>query len=460
MASTHKHAFVLAGTSSGCGKTTLTLGLLCALAGRGLKVQPCKVGPDYLDTGWHQAVSGVSSCNLDSFMLPEPALNGLFSHHLRQADIAVIEGVMGLYDGYGSDPHYCSSAALARQLGCPVILVVDGKAVSTSIAATVLGFQQFDPALNIAGVIVNRVNSDGHYQLLKHAIEHYCRVPVLGRVPVMDDVALPSRHLGLVGAGEQTICLETWRKFGQLLAQTLDIDRLLALSTLEQLPPGALPAFPHPQLAEGLTLALARDEAFSFYYPDCLDLLARAGVRVVPFSPLHDTRLPACDMVWFGGGYPELHARALSANQRMRQSVQAAHQRRIPIYGECGGLMYLGQQLITGEGEPFAMAGVLEGVSQMGARLTRFGYCEATARHDTLLAKAGESLRGHEFHYSDFTTPLSPQFDCLKTRDGAVQRRWQGGWQSGATLGSYLHLHFARRPAMLTGWLRAARSHL
>ena len=177
------HAFVLAGTGSGCGKTTVTLGLLSLMKKRGLRVQPCKVGPDYLDTGWHTAVCGTASRNLDSFMLPTSTLNALFCEQMQHADIAVIEGVMGLYDGYGTDPDYCSTAAMAKQLGCPVILLVDGKAVSTSIAATVMGFQHFDPSLNIAGVIVNRVNSETHYQLLKVAIERYCSVPVLGYQP-------------------------------------------------------------------------------------------------------------------------------------------------------------------------------------------------------------------------------------------------------------------------------------
>ena len=194
-----RRAFILAGTGSGCGKTTVTLGLLSLLQQRGMRVQPCKVGPDYLDTAWHTAISGIASRNLDSFMLPAPILNALFTEQLQQADIAVIEGVMGLYDGYGTDPNYCSSAAMAKQLGCPVILLVDGKAVSTSIAATVMGFQHFDPALDIAGVIVNRVNSDAHFQLLKSAIERYCRVPVLGYVPRVEGVALPERHLGRVG---------------------------------------------------------------------------------------------------------------------------------------------------------------------------------------------------------------------------------------------------------------------
>lgn len=460
MASSTKHAFVLAGTSSGCGKTTLTLGLLCALRARGLAVQPCKVGPDYLDTGWHQAVSGVPSCNLDGFMLPESTLNALFTTRLRQADIALIEGVMGLYDGYGTDPFYCSSAGMAQQLGCPVILIVDGKAVSTSIAATVMGFQHFAPGVNIAGVIVNRVNSDGHYRLLKSAIEQYCRVPVLGRVPVQADIALPSRHLGLVGAGESTLPQQQWRDFGARLEQTLDIDRLLALTALDTLPAGERPPLPDASLAVGLTLALAQDEAFNFYYPDSVDLLAQAGVKIVPFSPLHDCQLPPCQMVWFGGGYPELHARALAANTPMIAALRQAQQRGVPIYGECGGLMYLGDGIEDLNGQRFAMAGLLTGESVMGDRLNRFGYCEAVAREDSILAQAGECLRGHEFHYSEFTSPLPPVFDCRKTRDGVVQRTWQGGWQNGNTLGSYLHLHFAQRPTLLNHWLRAARSVL
>ncbi|HBT4829673.1 TPA: cobyrinate a,c-diamide synthase, partial [Klebsiella quasipneumoniae subsp. similipneumoniae] len=301
-----RRAFILAGTGSGCGKTTVTLGLLSLLQQRGLRVQPCKVGPDYLDTAWHTAISGVASRNLDSFMLPAPILNALFADQLQQADIAVIEGVMGLYDGYGTDPNYCSSAAMAKQLGCPVILLVDGKAVSISIAATVMGFQHFDPALNIAGVIVNRVNSDTHFQLLKSAIERYCQAPVLGYVPRVEGVALPERHLGLVTARESVVNQQAWRDFASLLGRTLDIDRLLSLSELANLPAGEWGEQLAADAGEGLTLALADDEAFNFYYPDNLALLARCGVKIVRFSPLRDRQLPACQMIWLGGGYPEL----------------------------------------------------------------------------------------------------------------------------------------------------------
>lgn len=455
-----RRAFILAGTGSGCGKTTVTLGLLNVLQQRGMRVQPFKVGPDYLDTAWHTAVTGVESRNLDSFMLPAPTLNALFNQQMHTADIAVIEGVMGLYDGYGTDPNYCSSAALAKQLGVPVILLVDGKAVSTSIAATVMGFQHFDPALNIAGVIVNRVNSDSHFQLLKHAIEHYCGIPALGYVPVTPGVALPERHLGLVTARESVIDSQPWREFAERIAQTLDIDKLLSLSSLESLPQGEWPALPACDEGEGLTLALADDEAFNFYYPDNIQLLRNAGVKIVRFSPLHDAVLPECQMLWLGGGYPELRARALSANTSMLESIRLAHWRGVAIYAECGGLMYLGSTLRDAEGDIHSMVGAIPGHSEMGKRLTRFGYCEATASQPTLLADEGETLRGHEFHYSDFTPEQDAVMQCQKTRDGKILSRWQGGWQVGNTYASYLHIHFAQRPAMLSRWIAAARSVL
>ncbi|TNV19028.1 cobyrinate a,c-diamide synthase [Buttiauxella sp. B2] len=460
MARAAKHAFVIAGTSSGCGKTTVTLGLLRALMQRGLRVQPFKIGPDYLDSGWHSAVTGIASRNLDAFMLPTQTLNGLFAKQMQHADIAVIEGVMGLYDGYGTDPNYCSSAAMAKQLGCPVILLVDGKAVSTSIAATVMGFQRFDPTLNIAGVILNRVNSDSHYQLLADAITRYCGLPVLGRVPAMADVALPSRHLGLVPAQEQTPKDERWTLLAQQIEKTVNIDQLLSLSHLNSLPEGDAPTPPDAALADGLTLALAEDEAFNFYYPDNLEMLEHAGVKIQRFSPLHDEKLPDCQMIWLGGGYPEVHAAKLAANVRMRDSLRKAHQQHIPLYAECGGLMYLGESLTDGESETHAMCGVLPGHSEMGKRLTRFGYCEATALHDTLLARKGETLRGHEFHYSDFSSPLPAAFDCCKWRDSVAVSRWQGGVQHQATFASYLHVHFAQRPDLLNHWLTLARGNL
>lgn len=452
-----KRTFIVAGTSSGCGKTTVTLGLLSLLTQRGLRVQPCKVGPDYLDTGWHSAVTGTASLNLDRFMLPVATLNALFAERMQHADVAVIEGVMGLFDGYGISPDYCSTAGMAKQLNCPVILLVDGKAVSTSIAATVMGFQHFDPALKLAGVIVNRVNSESHYQLLKSAIERYCGVPVLGYVPRVEGVSLPERHLGLVTARESVVNSQPWADFASQLEKTLDIDQLLALSVCDALPSGAWPELPAAGSGAGLTLALADDEAFNFYYPDNISLLERAGVRIVRFSPLHDSQLPECQMIWLGGGYPELYAEKLSANHTMRAQILAAHQRGVAIYGECGGLMYLGSSLQDSHGATYPMVGAIPGHSVMGKKLTRFGYCESRALAPTLLADTGETLRGHEFHYSEFTPQIPAVMACSKTRDGAVLQAWSGGWQVGNTFASYLHIHFAQRPTLLNRWISAAR---
>jgi cobyrinic acid a,c-diamide synthase len=457
MSKNTQQAFVLAATSSDCGKTTVTLGLLALFKQRGLRVQPFKVGPDYLDTSWHQAVTGVASRNLDGFMLPPDTVNALFARHMADVDIGVIEGVMGLYDGYGRDPHYCSSAGIARQLGCPVILLVEGKAVSTSLAATVMGFQHFDPQLNIAGVLINQVNSQGHYQLLKDAIEHYCQLPVLGYIPTMPQISLPSRHLGLVSATAFSDNAEHWQHFASTLEQTVDIERLLTLTTLSSLPDAAPIAQLDPQLAQGLTLAIAYDEAFHFYYQDNLDLFANAGVKIQRFSPLHDKQLPTAEMVWFAGGYPELYAAQLAENHSMLASVRAAHQRGVAIYGECGGLMYLGETLVDQQQQIHQMAGILPGQSVMGDRLVRFGYCESQALEGNLLTAPGEMLRGHEFHYSDFISPLPAQLAFCKRRDGVISQQWQGGWQQGNTFGCYQHLHFAACPASATRWLQAAR---
>lgn len=459
MNKTQKHVFVLAGTNSGCGKTTITLGLMQALHKRGLRVQPCKVGPDYLDSSWHTAVIGTASRNLDAFMLPESILTPQFSHYMQDKDVGVIEGVMGLYDGLGTNPHYCSTAAMAKQLGCPVILLVDGKAVSTSIAALVMGFQHFDPTLNIAGVIVNRVNSDSHYQLLKQAIEHYCQVPVIGYVPVMTDIELPSRHLGLIPPQEQALQKERWLNLAKQIEETVDIDTLISL-TQWQMPENSMPVtLATPNAGQGLTVAVAHDSAFNFYYPDNIDLLCQSGAKIVTFSPLNDSQLPEpCHMVYIGGGYPEIYAEKLAANTAMRSALLSAHQRGIPIYAECGGLMYLGETLMDSCGEIFPMVGIIAGQSIMGKRLKRFGYCEGTALSNTTLIKASEQLRGHEFHYSDFITDLPPAFEFTKKRDDRVIKRWVGGYQIGNTFASYLHVHFAQRSGLLDHWFALARS--
>lgn len=456
-------AFVIAGTNSGCGKTTMTLGLLKALTNRGLAVQPYKVGPDYIDTAWHTRVSGVASRNLDAFMLPAETMRSLFYSHTSQADIAVIEGVMGLYDGYGVDPHYCSTAGLARDLNLPVILVVDGRAVSTSAAATVMGFQHFDPELNIAGVIFNNVNSDSHLDLIRAAVEKYCQIPVLGRLPKLPEIELPERHLGLLTAQESSRFDPHWQTLAKAIEEHIDLDALLAISDIADQEAGfsefdfSEPEEPVAQAGLGLTVALAHDNAFNFYYQDNLDLLEQQGATIVRFSPLEDVAVPECDLVYIGGGYPESYGAQLAQNQSMLASLRTLHQQGTPIYAECGGLMYLGDSLSDTNGDTHPMVGILSGSSAMTKSLKRFGYCFAKANVDTVICPQQTVLRGHEFHYSEFTTELEPVFDMTKERDGDIISRWGGGYQVGNTLATYLHLHFAQQPELIQHWFTLAK---
>ncbi|HEY0208175.1 MAG TPA: cobyrinate a,c-diamide synthase [Acerihabitans sp.] len=445
-------AILIGGAQSGTGKTLLTLGLLRALARRGHRVQPFKCGPDYIDTGWHQAVSGVASPNLDAYMLAPDTLSGLFTRHMQGSDVGIIEGVMGLYDGLGSDGGECSSAALAKQLGVPVVLIIDGKAVSTSAAATVLGFQLFDPAVNIAGIIVNRVSTPNHFNLIKTAITRYCDLPVLGYLPPLPDWELPSRHLGLVPAQESRRLDAQWDQLAHCVEQHIDIDLLLRLADCQPAP-GRLPAPPAAARYQQLTLALAEDEAFHFYYPDNLQLLRDIGVRIVPFSPLRDRELPDCQMIYLGGGFPEVFADRLAANGMMRAALRRAGLRGVAIYAECGGLMYLGASLEDQNGQAFPMVGLLRGVSRMSEGLKRFGYCEGRALGDNLLTVKGETLRGHEFHHSEFFTDEPPLFTLSKRGADGEVKRWPGGYGGETLLASYLHVHFYQRPALLRRWL-------
>ncbi len=451
-------ALLIAGTNSGSGKTTITLGLLRALCRRQLYVQPFKVGPDYIDTAWHTKVTKVPSHNLDAFMLDEPTLNALFNQQTQNADIAVIEGVMGLYDGYGTDPYYCSGAGIAKTLGCPVILVVDGKAMSTSAGAIVMGFQQFGKDINIAGVIFNNVNSDTHYQLLKKAVENYCQIPVFGRLPKLPNIELPSRHLGLMTAQESQDMDSQWDELAKAIEEFIDVDGLIDVATVEHSPESSDSIYQSIEgQGKGLTIAVAMDKAFNFYYQANLDLLISSGVEIVYFSPLTDKKLPQCDLVYIGGGYPELYAKQLSENSSMLQSILTAHNQNTPIYAECGGLMYLGTSLSDTEDNVYPMVGILSGHSVMTNKLNRFGYCDAKANQDTLLCSAGEELRGHEFHYSDFETDIEPVFSLRKEQEGKVLSSWEGGYQVGNTLAMYLHVHFAQSPNMLIEWFRRAR---
>ncbi|GMA15621.1 cobyrinate a,c-diamide synthase [Deinococcus metallilatus] len=426
---------VLAAPHSGSGKTTVAALLCLALRHRGLKVAPFKLGPDYLDPTHLTRAAGRPARNLDSFLLPPERLRHLFARAAAAADLSVLEGVMGLYDGRdpASDAH--STADLARLLAAPVVLVIDAGGSARTVAAVAHGLRSFGPDLKVVGVILNRVAGERHAALCEVALAQI-GLPLLGFVPDDPALHLPARHLGLLSAERAS-----WDEAQALRAAgTLKLDALLELADAPPLP---LPTPPVPSPGHRARLAYALDEAFHFYYPDALDELRDAGAELVPFSPLRDAGLPpGVGGVLLGGGYPEAHAAELSANTSMRLALRAFAATGRPVIGECGGLMYLAETLEDADGNCFEMCGVLPYRTRMAPRLT-LGYREATALTASPLAPAGTVLRGHEFHHSVLThAPTHPAYTWM---DGTGQRV-EEGYARGNVLASYLHLHYGAEP--------------
>jgi cobyrinic acid a,c-diamide synthase len=405
---------VIAGTHSGVGKTTIAAGLLAALAKRGHSVQGFKVGPDYIDPSYHERATGRPSRNLDLWLCPASALRKSYAR--AAAEVNVVEGMMGLFDGAADGRG--STAAVAKVLGAPVILVVDAQALAQSAGALVHGYATFDPSLSPAGVIFNRVAGEGHYEYLRRS----ARLPSFGWVEEDPSIALPERHLGLVPAGERPPDLA---RLGERVVRRLSLDALLERAEVAAPKRAAL-----PRRAPRVTIACARDEAFSFYYQDNLDLLEAAGARIVPFSPLRG-ELPDADALYLGGGFPELHRPR--EHRRLREAVRAG----LPVYAECGGLMYLvGQGLVPGRIE-------------MTGRLQNFGYTEARAARDTVIVRRGRRLRGHEFHHSRWIHPrVPPAWRLARGPEGYARKNIHA---------SYVHLHFGGAPECARRLVESAR---
>lgn len=423
---------VLAAPSSNGGKTLLSLGLGAALVRRGASVQYFKSGPDFIDPTLHRLVSGRISRNLDLRMCGADFVRQTYARHCA-ADFVIVEGVMGLFDGGQG-----STAALAKTLALPVVLVVDAAACAESIAALVHGFESFDPQVAIGGVIFNRVASEGHYQVLARSVQEHCRAAVLGWVPRHDDFMVPSRHLGLHMDHDEPLSPERLGRIAGIMERHIDFARLReqAAPLPEPLAPGET-----GKTADGVRLGIARDAAFCFYYEDNLDLLRAAGAALIPFSPLADARLPDdLDGLYLGGGYPELHAEALSANRSLRQEIRDRALAGLPVYGECGGFMYLCEGLVTTAGTEYPMSGIFPVKARMKKRLGRLGYRTATIRQDTLWP-AGMTLAGHEFHYSE--TDAMPEWvaRAYSLDDGRLE-----GFCLNNTLAGYLHLHLGGTP--------------
>jgi cobyrinic acid a,c-diamide synthase len=435
--------FLIAGPASGVGKTTVSLAISAGLHARGLRIQAFKCGPDFLDAGHLTAVTQRPARNLDRWMMDVESVVSAFAESSADVDVAVVEGMMGLFDGISGRGEQGSAAEIAKILSLRVILVVDASKSARSIAAVIRGFEVFDPELRFAGLVLNGVAGESHFRLLSEAITPNCITPILGWLPQDPAVRIPERHLGLHTAAE--IDWREKRSALQELAEQLNLDLLLA-------PEFELPAIDAyvvaPRPAPRVTVGIARDEAFCFYYQDNLDFLERAGARLVEFSPLRDTHLPPeLDALYLGGGYPELHAEQLSLNATLVSDIRQFVALGRPVYAECGGMMYLGESLRTRDGKVHEMSGVLPIETDMTEKLVHFGYVEVELLLDSLIGTKGTVLRGHSFHCSQCsaTRELATAFEArytLSKRTGAE------GYACGNVLASYIHLHFRGAPSV------------
>jgi cobyrinic acid a,c-diamide synthase len=449
---------LIAGTASGVGKTTVALAIMAGLRQRGLAVQPFKCGPDFLDTGHHTRICGRTARNLDTWMLSVGANRSVLRNAARGADVIVAEGMMGLFDGKSGSTEIGSSAEIAKLLRLPVVLVVDAAKSARSVAAVVLGFEMFDAELRLAGVILNRVAGERHYEMLREAIESSCKTKILGWLPLEPAIAIPERHLGLQGAAEQAANGQqaAIHAFAALAAKHLDLDGLLDLECgLEMV--GAEPArVIASALDDAVRVGVPSDHAFSFYYEDNLDLLREQGAEIVRFSPLTDASLPpGLDGLYLGGGYPELYAGQLSGNRQMLEEVRRFAASGKPVYAECGGMLYLSESLSVEEGS-YIMAGVLPLSMQMTDRLVKFGYATVEFTEDCLLGRKGTVVRGHSFHHSRIASQgdVATNYHVQYSLSGKEELE---GFRQGNVLASYIHLHFRANAAVAENFIAVIR---
>jgi cobyrinic acid a,c-diamide synthase len=452
---------VIAGTSSGVGKTTVTVALVRALAAEGLKVAAFKCGPDYLDPTYHARAAKRPCHNLDGWMMGREAVLATFRRASEDCDIAIIEGVMGLFDGASPTGEEGSTAEIAKWLAAPVVLVIDASGMARSVAAVAQGFARFDAALDLTGIICNRVGSRGHLDLLRRACES---PPVLGGFLKEPELSFPERHLGLFTADERALPESKLAAWGKTAAEWLGTSALLARARAAPEPQGGVsielaPTAMAPPPEERCRIALAWDEAFHFYYEDNLARLEALGAKLVRFSPVHDTRLPDADGLYLGGGYPEAHAAMLSQNAGMRSQIERFARAAGPIYAECGGLMYLSRAIITRDGVTHPMVGVVSADTIMKDRLAALGYVEVETQEPTVLGPAGLRFRGHQFRYSELVAtnePAAHPYTMRKRRGGETSAE---GFATGRVLASYVHAHFASNPRLAAGFVASCAAY-
>lgn len=445
---------VIAAPRSGSGKTTVTCALLQALQNRGLGPAAFKCGPDYIDPMFHSRIIGAPSRNLDLYFADERLAQGLFCQGAADCGVALIEGVMGFYDGVGGSTTQASTYHVAAALRAPVVLVAEPQGASLSLAAMLKGIVEFRPHSGCAAILLNNC-TEMHYKALKPLLERELHLPVLGYVPPMPECALKSRHLGLVTAAEVEGLRDKMQRLAAQAEKSIDLDALLALAhTAPPLEEG-LPAVA-PVTHRAPRIAVARDEAFCFYYPENLELLERLGARLVPFSPLREGALPAgTDALYLGGGYPELYAQALSENTLMLGAIRQAAGDGMPLFAECGGFMALHETMVDDRGRPWPMAGVIPGACRRTEKLRRFGYIELTAKQDTVFGPAGQRIRAHEFHYWD----SDACGDAFQARKPVSGREWSCIHSKGSLLAGYPHLYLYNNIECAAGFVRAASAY-
>ncbi|AUX19819.1 cobyrinic acid a,c-diamide synthase [Sorangium cellulosum] len=489
---------VVAGTASGVGKTTATVAIARALRARGLRVALFKCGPDYLDPTYHARAIAATSHNLDGWMMGQEAVLSTFAAEAAGADVALIEGVMGLFDGASPTGEEGSTAEIAKWLGAPVVLVVDASGMARSLAALVQGFARFDPGLSVAAVVCNQVGSRGHLDLLRQAQRS---PPVLGGLPRDEAHSFPERHLGLRTADEAALPEGRFEHWGAQAEAWIALDALLEIARgAKELPETATVAAVATGAAEAAAagapaggacagarprarLGIAFDEAFHFYYADNLRRLEAAGAEIVRFSPLRDARLPDVDGLYLGGGYPEAHAEGLAGNAALRAEIRAFADRGGPIYAECGGLMYLTEAIRTLEGRAHPMVGLVPAEAVMCEKLQALGYVEVETQARTILGAAGLRFRGHQFRYSELRAapasappplppapasappapasaaaplPIEHAYSIRRRRGGQVARE---GYATRNVLASYVHAHWASNPLVPEGLVASAAAH-
>jgi len=446
-------AIVIAGTTSGVGKTTIATGLMGVLTSYGLKVQPFKTGPDYIDPSYHTWVTGTTSRNLDTWMLTHDAVAELFNRAMVGKDIAVIEGVMGLYDGQSSVNDDGSTAELAKLLQTPVILVMDSRKGARSLAAMAAGYQAFDNRLHLGGVILNGIGSAEHLKICQESIEHYTGIKVLGYLPKRDDLSLPERYMGLIPTVEGIANKEFLQLLIAQCKATLNIPQIINLSeqaTYPNIEPILFPEIPKSPITK---IAVAKDKAFSFYYQDSLDLIEAWGAELIPFSPIQDTRLPkGISGLYIGGGFPELYAADLAKNKPIKQAIKIAAKQGMPVYAECGGLMYLGNSIRDLDGNEHPMVGAIPVHSQIDSPRLHLGYRTVQAMADGPILNRGQIVRGHEFHWSNLKSGYSANAYRILEKEER-----QEGFQKKNTLASYIHIHLGSLPYMATRFVENCR---